>query len=278
MDATTAIDAQDYDTRPKSTHQPAMTDRKWTWVRVTREHRCPVCAKPDWCEVCPEHNMVLCMRVQGPKESKGGGWLHPLGDAVRVEIVKPKPCRRPPDFNKFHRLLMRSTLSGAVVRLARLLGIPASCLMQLQPAWYPAKCTWLFPMRDGYGNLVGMRCRDESGHKWALKGSHNGIFIPQGIPVKSEVWICEGPTDTAAALAIGHYAVGRPDCNGGCDCLQRFCRLNKVRSIVIAADRDLPGQNGAKRLAERLNLQCRTFLPPEPYKDIRAWVQAGAAV
>lgn len=102
-------------------------------------------------------------------------------------------------------------------------------------------------------------------------GSRNGLFIPQGKTPDGELWICEGPTDTAAALDLGHYAVGRPDCNGGGGFLQRFVRANHFSRAVIVADRDKPGQEGSHKLAREIHVTCRVWTPPAPAKDLRAW-------
>ena len=57
----------------------------------------------------------------------------------------------------------------------------------------------------------------------------------------------------------------------------RRARRLRVSDIVIAADRDPPGQRGAAKLAEVL-LQyalIRVITPPEPAKDMRDWITRG---
>lgn len=142
-----------------------MTSPKWNWVRVNRKLRCPICSKPDWCEISPEHQTVLCMRVQSPKPSKGGGWFHSLGEAATVPLPKPSPPPRRPNLTAFHRLHLANTTCAALVGLARLLGVSFGSLRCLGAAWQPARKAWLFPMRDEFGDIIGLRCRAENGQK-----------------------------------------------------------------------------------------------------------------
>ncbi len=34
------------------------------WLRVTRQNRCPVCGKPDWCLVSPDGEAAICARIE----------------------------------------------------------------------------------------------------------------------------------------------------------------------------------------------------------------------
>lgn len=88
-----------------------------------------------------------------------------------------------------------------------------------------------FPMRDGAGDVIGIRYRDlKTGKKWALRGSHNGLFIvPEYIPVEcDEIVVCEGPTDTLAAVSCGMYAIGRACCQGGADHIREYLRRHRA--------------------------------------------------
>ena len=132
-----------------------------------------------------------------------------------------------------------------------------------------------FPMRDGDGRIMGLRVRYASGLKAAVKGSRNGLFIPKDLPAECVLLICEGLTDTAAALDLGFAAVGRPSCNTGTEMLIRFAG---GRDVAIVGDSDPPGRVGAEGLARALALHCasvRTLYPPDGAKDLRAWKTAG---
>jgi phage/plasmid primase-like uncharacterized protein len=138
------------------------------------------------------------------------------------------------------------------------------------------------------GKVIGVRLRAENGQKWAVSGSRQGLFIPDGQSAPDDpVLVCEGPTDTAALLDLGFYAIGRPSCSGGSLTL---AAMLAGCHVVIVGDRDepktrpdgsvfFPGQDGAERLAEALLLaraQTVRIVYPLNAKDAREWKRAGA--
>jgi DNA primase len=127
-------------------------------------------------------------------------------------------------------------------------------------------------MRDGAGSIVGIRLRADDGRKWAVKGSHQGIFIPS-VQAQPIVYVTEGPTDTAAALTIGLYAIGRPSCNSGGQELKTACKRLGIRKAVLVADNDEPGIKGASKIASELGLPTCIYVPPA--KDLREFVKLG---
>jgi phage/plasmid primase-like uncharacterized protein len=139
-------------------------------------------------------------------------------------------------------------------------------------------------MRDGNGKVVGVRLRADDGRKWAVKGSREGLFYPERVPVDHVAVVCEGPTDTAAALTLGLWAVGRPSCMGGVDLLHALCARLLITHLIIIPDNDAPkrrpggwwqpGIDGARRMIQAVRLPYKLCVPQA--KDIRAWVQAGA--
>lgn len=160
-------------------------------------------------------------------------------------------------------------------RLGEKLGILPDALRALDCAWCASQTAWAFPMRDGDDSIIGIRLRNGSGQKWAVKGSRQGIFIPR-FPVTPTVCICEGPTDTATAISMGIFAVGRPSCCCGNDQIKAaFERLN-VRRALIISDNDKPGVDGAVRLAADLQIPTCTFVPPA--KDLREFVRNGGTL
>jgi DNA primase len=123
--------------------------------------------------------------------------------------------------------------------------------------------------------LVGIRMRGTDGRKWAIKGSKQGLFIPKDLPENKVLFICEGPTDTAAMLDLGFAAVGRPSCLGATDLIAEIA--NK-RHVIVVADGDTPGKDGASRLAYAIrNIAYKVGIvsPPGDYKDVRAWYRGG---
>ncbi|UCG48181.1 MAG: hypothetical protein JSU94_00075 [Phycisphaerales bacterium] len=130
-------------------------------------------------------------------------------------------------------------------------------------------------MADELGNVIGIRRRFPNGFKLSVVGSRTGLFIPFGLPTDGVFLICEGPTDTAAALDLNFAAVGRPDCNSRIGMVSRFA---KGREVVIISDNDDAGKAGAEKLAARLALSCpdvRIIRPLASIKDLRDWLRAG---
>lgn len=241
--------------------------------RATDKNPCPVCGHPDWCLLGDHY--ILCMRVPSEKHKllKGGesGWLHPVG----ADYVKPKSREKPhPVLRSFQ--MMESMGCGSpnfnCVKLAKNLGVSELSLQLLNVGWYQEQQAWAFPMRDGNNGVVGIRLRNDGGKKWAVPGSHQGLFIPQTQPFLTML-VCEGPTDTAAALTMGYYAVGRPSCSGGVQHIIELVKRLKIMKVVIIADLDDPGMRGAQTLQE--HLPVRSVIALLPSKDIREFLNQG---
>jgi len=174
-------------------------------------------------------------------------------------------------------------------RLEKDLGLPKEILMTLDWRWDAAAHAVAIPMRDAWGEVTGIRYRSlETGAKWAKRGSKDGLFFdPEFIPWDpEELVICEGPTDCAAAMACGFWAVGRSSCGTGRAALKELIKRKGVRRVTIVADDDKPkpkpgggtwrpGLDGAKRLAEGIGSAYRIVLPPYGFKDLRDWYRAG---
>ncbi len=121
--------------------------------------------------------------------------------------------------------------------------------------------------------LIGVRTRPEKGNKkYAIKGSKNGLFIPNNLKSTGVVFVCEGESDTAALLTCGIPAVGRPSCHCGGRLLAELLKENEV---VVCVDRDGVGRKGAKQLHQYLKPHVSDVImlePPEKYKDMREWL------
>lgn len=244
------------------------------WVRVNRRRRCPVCNSDTWCTYNDE--VVLCMRVESKHKHvlKSGetGWIHNL---VEKSYYTPPKEKKPEVFINSTELINHwSTKTKAqwIAVFANKLGCNPDALRHLRCCWASEHNAWAFPMSDGYGNFIGIRLRSESGAKWAVTGSHQGIFLPFCQP-QDTVYIVEGPTDTAAALSIGVYAFGRPSCSGGASHLIHAIRNRRLRNAVIVADNDDPGLRGAQMLANQMPVPTAVLVLPT--KDVREFAQAG---
>ena len=248
------------------------------FVRVTKQAPCPVCKRGDWCRVFSD-GWIECMRVQSERPARSGGWMHWPGEAPRR--YTPPPARvQPPTINamKLMRGWWTSTEEGQRAAFARELGLSARSLAAVGAAWAPPHAAWAFPMCDGYGNVVGIRLRNERG-KFAVRGSRQGIFVAnkdgsdQQDGSERMLFVCEGPTDTAAAVELGLFAVGRPNCCCGGAEIRIYARRQAVARVVVVADNDKPGLDGAHKVGAELGLPWAIYVPPA--KDVREFVRLG---
>lgn len=166
--------------------------------------------------------------------------------------------------------------AGDFDKLAAQLGVSPESLQQLGAFYSSENRAWAFPMSLPTGERVGFRLRSEFGRKWAIKGSISALFIPflaYRLFTDRRMFICEGPTDTAAALTLGFFAVGRPACLGCEEMLSELLRDMNVREAVIVSDSDEPGIAGSEKL--RKYLKCRSTILIPPAKDLREFVAGG---
>jgi hypothetical protein len=73
---------------------------------------------------------------------------------------------------------------------------------------------WVCPAFDAQGCIIGLSKRFEDGKKKTHHGGHLGLFLPKGWRERAEqtgvLYAVESPSDTAACVAGGLAAVGRP--------------------------------------------------------------------
>lgn len=174
-----------------------------------------------------------------------------------------------------------ATAADVLQSLADSLGVSVGVLRRLGTFWSDLQGAYGFPMSTTPGGpVVGIRFRSSFGKnkKWSAKGGREGLFIPCDLDLSKtkRLFLTEGPTDTAAILALGLEAVGRPSCRGGGDACAVIAR---GRDVVVVSDRDEVGKQGAEHLASSLLLfasSVKIIKPPATFKDVRAWVRAGA--
>ncbi|QEF97683.1 Zinc-binding domain of primase-helicase [Stieleria maiorica] len=148
--------------------------------------------------------------------------------------------------------------------------------------------TW--PMRNEHEQVIGVRISglpwtQKRNCKWSRRGSQSGIFIARpttgpgstrGIP--ETLYVTEGASDTAAAITLGWWAIGRASCSASTFFVDRYIHRHQPQRLAIVADNDEAGRSGAKRLAKSL---CQTLprslshvdviAPPAPANDLRVW-------
>ncbi len=251
-----------------------------SFIRVTKMNPCPICRQAglrgiDWCRIFAD-GWIECMRVPSPKPAKSGGWMW-----RSQRELSPGPSREPrrsvpppPTINatKLHRGWWASTDDEMRDAFARELGLSVAALKSAGAAWAPLYASWAFPMCDGCGNTLGIRLRANDGRKFAVRGSKQGIFIAK-VPQQPTLFVCEGPTDTAAAVELGFFAVGRPNCCCGGTDIKIFVRRHQCHRVVVVSDNDKPGLDGARKVALEIGLPFAVYVPPA--KDLREFVQLG---
>jgi hypothetical protein len=222
------------------------------------------------------------MRVKSDRPVRNGGWLHRIAAApppprppCRVYLPTPEPERNWPALLE---RWARRTSAAQRGWLAHILGVSAPSLQRLGAVVSDRPGVWAFPMFDAARQVIGIRLRAEDGRKWAVPGSHNGLFWPDGLAGAGPLLVCEGPTDTAALLDLGYDAIGRPSCTGAVEMVIEVVRTSRCRDVVVVADADAPGIDGADRLARALTEAGRRpkVIRPLQCKDARAWVRDGA--
>lgn len=255
-----------------------MNDQKGVWIRVTKEEPCGICEKPDWC-VRGEKGWN-CMRVESAKMLHNGGWYHPF-DESKPMPPPPRPAKARPPAPDFAALMARYWREDHPMlnEQAEALGLPVEAIKQLGAAWAEDRNAMAIPMHDATHHdrtrPVGIRLRTADGKKFAVTGSTSGIFYPyRALHLSTDrIYICEGPTDTAAAIAMGCFAVGRAACRGGEGIILSVLDQLNPNEVVIVTDNDSPGVSGAKDLMRHIK-QPKCQLTP-PTKDLRSFRDSG---
>ena len=249
------------------------------WIRVTARKPCAVCDRGDWCTVSVETGATCCMRVQSARPARNGGWLHGGTGPAELPARTGAACGASYEAPEFNAMLWWQTVRHVVTweRMevwADRLGLPIGALDVMGACVLGEMLA--FPMYDGHGAVCGIRTRKPDGAKRAVTGSRAGVFMAEftGAPVV----ICEGPTDAAAAFALGFDVIGRPSCTGSERHVVDTCRRISAARVTLCADTDGPGIAGARRLADVLRAArvLVRMVTPYGHKDLRDWFKAGA--
>jgi hypothetical protein len=285
-----------------------MLSEKWRSARPSSP--CPVCGRPDWCQITADGRGAICRRIQSGKPQKKGGWFHHVTGATRAVAPPPTQETRPErhDFELLQRSFATAVHPDRLARLAADLQLSVESLRRLEIGWAGERyfcdrpeCkrrrhAWTFPMRRHPNVVAGIRLRFvECGHKTSVKGSDgHALFVPRDL-CEDRLFVCEGPTDTAALLDMELPAIGRPSCGCGLPHIIKFIKTRFIAHLVIVGDLDeaklrvkdrpdlgvwYPGQQGATTLAAAARPYCRDvrliYPPAGVGKDVRKWKQQGA--
>lgn len=257
------------------------------WKPVSVLEPCVICKKPDWCTRNMTSGNVCCMRVASPIELHNGGWLHKLDDDYgrRWREQQRKPDVRAPkksldELREIMAGFRRVITDGMVGAFAKALRILPTGLRALGIGWSQKSEAFAFPMYNDVEQIVGIRLRNAAGRKWSVRGGREGIFMEPCGMFASDLFVVEGPTDTAAMIGLGLHVIGRPSCTGAVDITVRVLMGWVPARVIIIADSDEAGMRGATRLLRelvRFHSCVLLILPPNrAHKDARDWVSSGA--
>jgi 5S rRNA maturation endonuclease (ribonuclease M5) len=259
------------------------------WMRCSRRKPCPVCGKSDWCCYLSSGDLFWCMRTSaGSVAGFERGRTHINGGTAWRPTVEPPPALA---MHRDEASVVRSKnrIPWSVIQVdcinemtedaledaASILRIPASALQAYDMGWSSHWKAWTFPMRHPVTKRIqGIRTRTPAGSKFALTGSRQAYFMCTYARRQQRVFLVEGPTDAAAVYSLGLEAIGRASCLHFSPALRESLA---GRTVIVVADNDEVGQRGAARTVEYLDKSNVTLIsPPTQFKDIRAWIAAGA--
>lgn len=256
-----------------------------SFLRVRKDRPCPICGHIDWCLVAEDGSAAICPRTESDRLCGQAGWLHQLVDRPRQRL-QPRPIIIPtsptPNFRQFaDGFCCAAKASGMLDVLATDLGVSAASLERLGVGWNADDHCWTFPLCDADRRVVGINRRFRDGLKLIMRGHRAGMYLPLDLPADlsgQTLLVCEGGTDTAAAMDLGYQAIGRFNCTASRPLVIEMIRRVRPQIVVIVADADLAGRQGAEGLARALRPRvttCKVIEPPG-HKDLRAWLRAGA--
>jgi hypothetical protein len=237
---------------------------KTEWIRVSEDNRCPICLKPDWCSISSDGKIVICPRTPSNREIGEAGYLHILDKTAKVKIPKKKRYY-PINWEALNHFYVNKLGDKDTHWVTRALeygtdGESLTC-----------------PMRDANMNIIGIqRCIVKGKKKYCfVKGSKNGLFISTTFDsFNSVLVVCEGLSDTREALMMDYNAIGRASCKTGGDLICELVRIHNIKKVVIIADNDKVGIDGANKLCLKLaenNVKVNVIIPPE--NDLRDSIQ-----
>lgn len=261
---------------------------KSNWLRVSRQNPCPICGKPDNCEISIDGTVAWCGRVSegSLRQNAGGQFLHRLVER-RLAHFSHRRVRQQSSSDLTELARRLADVGGtARIELATRLGVSVKALAELGVGWHIEKQCWTFPERNANGTIIGISARYQDDQKRRHPGSRAGLTYVDGWDSgNGPILLVEGASDTAALLTIALNAVGRPSNAGGIELLlDLLVDLPSDRDIIVIGERDQkpnghwPGKAGAirtaQRLADGLNRPIAWSLPPDGAKDSRAWLQS----
>jgi hypothetical protein len=131
------------------------------------------------------------------------------------------------------------------------------------------------------GKTTGIQRRQKNIKRF-MKWSDMGVFLPSAfLQYKAKTLaVCEGWTDTIAAYEYGFgSALGKMNCYVGDDLALYYAKRLGCERVVVFADNDGVGLDGANATAELLREQgFRVIVIKTKYEDLRKCKQTGMTI
>jgi hypothetical protein len=260
---------------------------KWRSARSTSP--CPICGKPDWCQLAVDGRGAICRRIQSDKPQKSGGWFHHVNNGA-APMAADRPAPRPapqPSIQELHLLAwsyqqrdqptLDATLRAAARSQRRVPGAARRRFLGRAPRVVIPDARRRRPRaRHPHASDVRQEVLHHRGEGRAFHSARSSRRSPVRLRGPNRHRRDAGPglrRDRSAELH-GRAAADRGSAEGA----SSFAG-NAITRLVIVADGDAPGQRGAQQLAVTARLYCpivQVITPPAGIKDARAWKRGGA--
>jgi len=245
-------------------------------VRVSKQTPCPVCGHDSWCLVSKDGRKALCPRRKSSKKYEGRngliGYLHYIaGTPLTFTSTEKKTYLTTPQVKEYLHHCNRDQPYPMLKHHAHKLGVTVKSLKAFRCTYDGQLAALVAPMFNGQREPVGCRCRRTDGRKFSLKGGREGVFIPLEFQAARPIVIAEGLSDAAAVYdVVSRNVIGRPSCLGGVVAIREL--INEHAPVMILADPDDPGVDGAQDLAVRLPNPTIVITLAEKETDFREYV------
>lgn len=177
--------------------------------------------------------------------------------------------------------LQQAITPNQIEQLATRLKVTSQSLVVMEIGWSVKDKAWTFPEYNGHEEICGIVRRYADDQKKAMPGAKRGLYLPRGWKEQSgKLYICEGQSDTAAAIMKGHRAIGRPNKEAGLSHLVQVLR-DFPDDIIVVKDNDAETADAVtncivKKLSNALQRKINIYSPPEGFKDLRAFLTKGS--
>ena len=188
----------------------------------------------------------------------------------RLNMEKGKEIKEAkPDFDKLQKKYTWSLSGLGYPHIGLIEEFKHTTLMDFGIGWDGTNYT--IPMYDENG-ICGIQLRTVKGNKNSITGSSSGIFRSHDAVDSDILYITEGCTDAMTLYDLGFNSIGKQSCNSTDNIVYNYVLDYHFNNILIMADNDKPGIDGANNLKEILSeIIDNIIIMIPPYNDVREW-------